>query len=159
MKTRQFSLVAAAAAIPVAASALAGVATAVPPGAVGPLPLTTREVSELTGFSAPSGNIGCYIDPDYVRCDIRERDWSPPPKPASCSDMTGWGQGLQLDVGKSADFVCAGDTALTSGGPLAYGDKIVSGSIECTSTPDGITCWDFVYGGEFSISRQGYHLA
>ncbi|WP_206428541.1 hypothetical protein [Mycolicibacterium stellerae] len=159
MKTRQFSLLAVAVAVPLAMSALAGVAAAAPPGAIEPLLLTTREVSELTAFSSPSGNIGCYIDPDSVRCDIRERDWAPPPKPASCPEMTGWGQGLQLDAGKSADYVCAGDTALTTGNPLAYGDKIVSGSIECTSTPDGITCWDFVYGGEFSISRQAIHLA
>lgn len=157
MKRRQQSLAAVVAAIPAAASALAGVAVAAPPGAVGPFPLTTREVSELTGFTSPSGNIGCYIDPEYVRCDIRERDWSPPPRPASCP--VDWGQGLKLKVGEPADFVCAGDTALMSGSPLAYGDKIVSGSIECTSTPDGITCWDFVYGGEFSIARQAYHLA
>jgi hypothetical protein len=157
MKSGQFSLAAGAAAIPVAVSALAGIATAAPPGGLEPVPLTTREVSELTGFTSPSGNIGCYIDPDYVRCDIRERDWSPPPAPADCP--VDWGQGLQLHVGTPGDFVCAGDTALGSGSPLAYGDKIVSGSIECTSTPDGITCWDFVYGGEFSIARQAYHLA
>jgi hypothetical protein len=159
MKMGQFSLLAAAAAIPVAASTLVGVAMAAPPGAVEPLPLTTREVSELTAFSSPSGNIGCYIDPGYARCDIRERNWAAPSKPASCPEMTGWGQGLQLDAGRSADFVCAGDTALTSGNPLAYGDKIVAGPIECTSTPAGITCWDFVHGGEFSISRQDFHLA
>jgi hypothetical protein len=41
---------------------------------------------------------------------------------------------------------------------LAYGDGIVSGSPECTSTPDGITGWNVVYDGEFSISRQTYHL-
>jgi hypothetical protein len=116
-------------------------------------------VSELTGFTSLSGNIGCYIDPNSVRCDIRERDWSPPPKPASCPEMTGWGQGLQLDVGKPANFVCAGDTALGAGTPLAFGDNIMAGSIECTSSPDGITCWDLVYGGEFSIARQDYHLA
>ena len=68
------------------------------------------------------------------------------------------GQGLQLDVGRPAGFVCAGDTALTSGSPLAYGDKIVSGSIECTSSPGGISCWDFVYGGSFDISREGYNI-
>ncbi len=157
MKTRRCSLAAVVAAIPVAASASAGVAVAALPGAVGPLPLTTREVSELTGFTSPSGNIGCYIDPDYVRCDIRERDWSPPLRPASCP--VDWGQGIYLEAGTPADFVCAGDTALSSGNPLAYGDKIVAGSIECSSTPDGITCWDFVYGGEFSIARQAYHLA
>lgn len=55
--------------------------------------------------------------------------------------------------------MCAGDSALTSGNPLAFGDTIVARSIECFSTPDGITCWDFVYGGEFSIARQAYHLA
>ncbi len=98
MKTRQHSLAAVLAAIPVAASALAGVAVAAPPGAVGPLPLTTREVYELTAFTSPSGNIGCYIDPDYVRCDIRERDWSPPPRPVSCPvDL---GQGLQLETAR-----------------------------------------------------------
>jgi hypothetical protein len=57
MVTRQFSLVGAVAAIPVAMSALAGVATAAPPGAVEPVPLTTREVSELTSFS--SGTRSC----------------------------------------------------------------------------------------------------
>ena len=41
---------------------------------------------------------------------------------------------------------------------IADGDKIVSGSIECTSTEDGMSCWDFVYGGSFDISREGYHL-
>ena len=157
MRMRQCSLPTVVAAIPVAASALASVAVAAPPGAVGPLPLTTREVSEVTGFTSPSGDIGCYIHPDYVRCDIRERDWSPPLRSASCP--VEWGQGIYLEAGTPADFVCAGDTALMSAGPLAYGDTIVAGSIECTSTPDGITCWDFVYGGEFSIARQAYHLA
>ena len=93
-----------------------------------------------------------------VRCDIRDRAWAPPPKPTSCPENTGWGQGLTLDVGEPARFVCAGDTALTTENPLAYGDKIVAGSIECSSEPSGITCWDFQYGGEFSISREGYHL-
>lgn len=158
MPTRQFSLVALAAAFTVAASALAGVARAAPPGAVDPLPLTTREVSELTSFSSPSGNIGCYIEPTHVRCDIAERNWSPPSKPTSCPPVVSWGQGLELNVGRPAGFVCAGDTALTDGAPLAYGDKIVSGSIECTSLSAGISCWDFVYGGEFTISRESYDI-
>jgi len=36
---------------------------------------------------------------------------------------------------------------------------IVAGSIECTSLPEGMRCWDFQYGGEFTISREGYQLA
>ena len=142
-------------AMTVASGFFAGAAAAAP-ASDGPLPLSTREVSELTGVTSPSGNIGCYIDTTYARCDIRDRTWSPPPRSASCPDYTDWGQGVQLHVGSPAGFVCAGDTALMSGDPLPYGDKIVAGSIECTSTPDGISCWDFVYGGEFAISRDSY---
>lgn len=158
MLMRQFSLVALVAAIPVAVSVSGAVATAAPPGAIDPLPLTTREVSELTSFSSPSGNIGCDISPTHVRCDIAERNWSPPPKAASCPPVVGWGQGLELNVGEPAKVVCAGDTALVGASPLAYGDKIVSGSIECTSTPGGMSCWDFVYGGSFMISRESYDI-
>ncbi|MDG5486775.1 hypothetical protein [Mycolicibacterium gadium] len=154
---RQTGFAALAAAAPLAGTLVAGAATA-HPGASGHLPVETFTVTELTPFTSPSGNIGCYIDPSTVRCDIQERDWSPPPKPASCDENVGWGQGLTLNVGEPATFVCAGDTALTTGNPLAFGDKIVAGSIECSSAPSGITCWDFQYGGEFSLSREAYHL-
>jgi hypothetical protein len=158
MQMRQFSLAAVAVALSALSNLLMGVASAAPPGTIDPLPLTTREVSELTSFSSPSGNIGCYIEPTNVRCDIAERNWSPPPKATSCPEMVSWGQGLQLSVGQPAGFVCAGDTALTNGNPLAYGDKIVSGSIECTSNVDGISCWDSVHGGSFDLSRDGYDV-
>jgi hypothetical protein len=158
MSKRQFSLATVAGALPLAVILSTGIAIAAPPGTIGPVPLTTREVAELTSFSSPSGNIGCYIEPTNVRCDIAERNWSPPSKPTSCPEVVSWGQGLELTVGRPAGFVCAGDTALTNGSPLAYGDKIVSGSIECTSLPDGISCWDFVYGGEFTISRENYDI-
>lgn len=156
--TRPVVLAALAAAAPAVATLVAGSATAAP-GSLRNLPLETFEVSELTAFNSPSGNIGCYIDPSTVRCDIRERDWSPPPKPASCNENVEYGQGLMLNVGEPARFVCAGDTALTTGNTLGFGDKIVAGSIECSSAPSGITCWDFQYGGEFSISREAYHLS
>jgi hypothetical protein len=76
---------------------------------------TNREVRELTGFRPPSGNIGCYIEPGYVRCDIRDRAWSPPPRPADCPDMADYGQGIALRAGVGASFVCAGDAALNDG--------------------------------------------
>lgn len=156
--TRPVVLAALAAAAPAVATLVAGAATATP-GSLGNLPLETFEVSELTPFNSPSGNIGCYIDPSTVRCDIRERDWSPPPRPASCNKNVDYGQGLTLNVGEPGRFVCAGDTALTTGHTLGFGDEIVAGSIECSSAPSGITCWDFQYGGEFSISREAYHLS
>jgi hypothetical protein len=65
---------------------------------------------EFTGFSSPSGNVGCFIEVDYVRCDIGEADWSPPPRPADCE--FDYGQGIALERGGRAEFVGAGDTSL-----------------------------------------------
>ena len=61
-------------------------------------PLTTREVSELTGFTCPHDR----------------------------------GEGIELNVGQACG---------------------------CSSTEDGITCWDFGDDGQFSISGQAYHLS
>ena len=68
-----------------------------------------REVYELSGFISPTGNVACMIDADWARCDIIDRDWSPPPRPADCE--FDYGQGISLAPGESAQFVCAGDTA------------------------------------------------
>src|SRR5690606_32754162 len=62
-------------------------------GEEGPPPVD-REVTELTGFTSPSGNIGCYIDRMSVRCDVGERDWQPPKAPKSCK--LDYGQGIEL---------------------------------------------------------------
>ena len=56
-----------------AAVAVAAALCAAPAGAEG-----------LVGFTSPSGNIGCFIDVDYVRCDIAQRSWTPPARPADC---------------------------------------------------------------------------
>jgi hypothetical protein len=41
--------------------------------------------SAATFFHSPSGNIRCVIDRTaFTRCDITNRNWSPPPKPRSC---------------------------------------------------------------------------
>jgi len=115
-----------------------------------------RTVTELTGFSSPDGNVGCYIDPEAVRCDIEQRDWEPPAAPASCE--LDYGQGIRLDGGGKPAFVCAGDTALRGGGPLAPGETIRSGRLSCTAQPTGVDC---VYGeGEhgFLISKERYEL-
>ena len=65
--------------------------------------------TDLVGFTSPSGNVGCIVDSAYVRCDISERDWTPPPRPADCE--FDYGQGISLSGGETAAFVCAGDTA------------------------------------------------
>jgi uncharacterized protein DUF6636 len=110
-----------------------------------------------TGFQSPSGNIGCFIGKSGVRCDIRARDWSPPPKPASC-DLD-WGQGVAVDKrDRKAYWVCAGDTTLGAGDALDYGRSIGAGLLICESEESGMTCRDTETGRGFTISKQAYEI-
>ncbi|MGN7779030.1 DUF6636 domain-containing protein [Mycolicibacterium sp. 22603] len=111
---------------------------------------------DLAHFRSPSGNVGCVLDVDYVRCDISERDWAPSARPADCE--FDYGQGLQMAVGEPAAFVCAGDTTL--GGPdvLGYGQTITRGALSCTSTESAMSCRERDGGHGFSISRQVYQV-
>jgi hypothetical protein len=113
-------------------------------------------VTELTGFTSPTGNIGCYIDQRSVRCDIGDRDWSPPKAPNSCK--LDYGQGIELRAGGTAAFVCAGDTALGGGEVLDYGSSIGAGLLVCGSEESGMTCRDSETGRGFTISKQSYEI-
>ena len=123
--------------------------------AVGPAP-ADREVTELTGFLSPTGNVACMIDADLARCDIIDRDWSPPPQPTDCE--FDYGHGISLAPGQQAQFVCAGDTAFGPDEVLPYGDSITAGALRCESAQSWITCRDVRSGHGFSISRQAYRL-
>jgi hypothetical protein len=113
-------------------------------------------VKKLTGFSSPSGNIGCYIDRTTVRCDIQDRDWEPPKAPADC--QLDYGQGIELPAGGAPQFVCAGDTALGAGKPLEYGQSIGAGLLRCESLETGMTCTDAESGRSFTLSKESYDL-
>jgi hypothetical protein len=122
---------------------------------VGPAP-TDRKVNELTGLLAPSGNVSCMIDADWARCDIIDRDWTPPPRPADCE--LDYGQGISLAPGEQAQFVCAGDTAFGADEVLPYGESLTAGVLRCESAESGITCRDVQTGHGFSLSREAYRL-
>ena len=110
-------------------------------------------LQSFTGFQSPSGNIGCVIGRrGGVRCDIRNRDWSPPPKPASC--QLDWGFGLTVERRGRGRFVCAGDTTLGQGRRLAYGDTIRRGRFRCESTRRGMRCVNRFTGHGFTLSRE-----
>ena len=111
---------------------------------------------DLAHFRSPSGNVGCVLDVDYVRCDISERDWSPPVQPADCE--FDYGQGLQMGVGEPATFVCAGDTTLGGTDVLGYAQTITRGALSCTSTESALSCRVSDGGHGFSISRQVYQV-
>jgi hypothetical protein len=115
-----------------------------------------REVYELSGFVSPTGNVSCMIDADWARCDIIDRDWSPPPRPADCE--FDYGQGISLAPGEPAQFVCAGDTAFGADEVLPYGDSITADVLRCESAEAGITCRDAQASHGFSISQQAYEL-
>jgi hypothetical protein len=122
----------------------------------GEAPGATREVDELTGFASPTGNIGCYIEPAQVRCDIAERDWEPPKPPKSCE--LDYGQGVELIAGGEAKLVCAGDTALNEDSVLAYGESIAAGLLRCESSEAAMTCRDIETGRGFSLARERYEI-
>jgi hypothetical protein len=120
-------------------------------------PTTEPEaLTGLMGFTSPSGNVGCYLDPSAARCDISERDWPSPPRPADCE--FDYGQGINLAAGAAPNFVCAGDTALGGGNPLGYGQSVSAGPLRCDSAETGITCIDSMTKHGFAIARERYQL-
>ncbi len=119
-------------------------------------PVAGAEPGDLVTFISPTGNVGCILDTDYARCDIVDREWNPPPRPADCE--FDYGQGIGIAPGEKAAFVCAGDTALGGEKALAYGQSITRGQLRCDSSENGISCRDAGTGHGFSIARQVYQL-
>ncbi|HYN92197.1 MAG TPA: DUF6636 domain-containing protein [Thermoleophilaceae bacterium] len=108
--------------------------------------------SAATFFHSPSSNIRCVIDrTSLTRCDITERDWSPPPKPRGCPGD--WGNGVEVGLRGRGRFTCAGD-AVPGGRSLAYGDSIRRGRFECFSRRAGMRCVNHRNGHGFAVSRE-----
>jgi hypothetical protein len=111
----------------------------------------------LATFKSPSGNIGCTIIGGGARCDIRQRSWSPPPRPASCPNEVDFGQGLNVGRHGRGRLVCAGDTAMDPRAPaLRYGTDTLVGRFRCASRTSGMTCTNIRTRHGFFISIQRY---
>jgi hypothetical protein len=122
-------------------------------------PVAAGVTVHLTTFRTPSSNIGCVLLGGIARCDIRQRSWSPPPRPAACTTIVDFGQGLALGRSGAARFVCAGDTALDPrAAVLAYGNTSRVGPYSCTSRVSGMTCRNLASGHGYFISRQRYAI-
>jgi hypothetical protein len=114
----------------------------------------SEEVGKLIKFQTPSKNIGCIADGTFLRCDIVNRSWNPPEKPADCT--LDYGQGVEIRDGRT-QFVCAGDTALDPTAPvLPYNQAVRSGDIVCVSTNTHLACRDTVTGHGFSLSKDAF---
>jgi len=129
--------------------------TALCAGLLGALMLAPM-ASAAKYFHSPSGNIGCGVSKQGARCDIREKDWRPPPKPSWCD--VDWGGGVQVGRRKRASFVCAGDTVLGGDRTLAYGTSIRRGRFECFSRRTGMRCVNHRTHHGFKLSRQDVSL-
>ena len=105
-------------------------------------------------FHSPSGNIGCGVSKQGARCDIREKDWSAPPRPRSCN--LDWGYGLTLGTRGKGRFFCGGDSLLGIGTRLGYGKSTRRGRFKCVSRVDGVKCKNVRNGHGFFISRERY---
>jgi uncharacterized protein DUF6636 len=120
---------------------------------------TATATVHLATFRSPSGNIGCMIVSGTARCDIKQRTWSPPPRPASCPNIVDFGQGVELDGSSPGRLVCAGDTALDPAAvSLPYGTDTVVGAFRCESRTSGMTCVNPTSGHSFFISIGSYRV-
>jgi hypothetical protein len=109
--------------------------------------------SGATSFVSPSGNIGCAVGRDLgARCDIRERTWSPPPKPSWCPGE--WGNGLTVGKRGLGRYTCANDTVFGGSRRLAYGESIRRGRFVCKSMRSGMRCVNSRNGHGFKLSRE-----
>src|SRR4051812_8833992 len=91
--------------------------------ALGAALILPAQANAFSFFQSPSHNIGCSISKGAgVRCDIRPRDFSLPPKPSSCH--FDWGGSVGLNKHGKGHFLCVSDTTLGAGDELAYGDSI-----------------------------------
>jgi hypothetical protein len=107
-------------------------------------------------FATPSRNIGCVMTATFVRCDVRERAWTLPTKPATCA--FDWGYGAVLDSAAAA-LLCGSDTVLGADLPvLSYGQAATAGTMTCLSAQAGVTCLNTANNTGFFVSRETYHL-
>ncbi|CAA9411217.1 MAG: hypothetical protein AVDCRST_MAG66-2051 [uncultured Pseudonocardia sp.] len=136
--------------------------TAAPVSPVVPDGLIDAEVDDRFGtggpvFASPTGNITCSITDVGARCDVDERSWALPPRPAGCTSA--YGTGVVLQPGRPAQLSCTGD-ALTAGGlgVLAYGSAVRSAGMTCTSRETGVRCEDAGSDHGFEVARATYRV-
>lgn len=106
-------------------------------------------------FTLPSKNIGCLVTAESARCDINEKTWKPPAKPADCQQA--WGNALTVTA-QAATLTCAGDTVMGSTEILAYGKAVQVADFVCTSASSGVRCTHAPSGHGFTLARQNYTL-
>jgi hypothetical protein len=131
-------------------------ASAAPSAATPSVVIATVSGDTPSFFITPSKNIGCSMTTSGARCDIGDRSWSAPPKPASCK--LDYGNGVSVSA-SGATVSCAGDTVLNvTTNVLAYGHGISNGQVECVSQSTGVRCEYLATGHGFTLAKEAYTL-
>ncbi len=117
----------------------------------------SANANQLRAFHTADGNIGCEIftgngtNGGGARCDIANRGWRAPQRPASCH--LDYGNGLIVTSRGAAEFTCAGDTILHQGFALLPGGSVEVGPYKCTGLVAAIRCVNRDTRHGFKISR------
>ena len=133
--------------------------TTASPTTPSPSPSTTEAIrypapanaQQLTAFATPSGNISCSFNSTGVSCVINSNDWAAG-NYASCS---GSSHGTLSISGDSAVQSC-GTSGATAATGLTYGQYAANGDYACSSTADGVSCWNTKSGASFALARGGW---
>jgi len=107
-------------------------------------------------FRTPSGNIACRMDAGEVRCDVTDRTWTVPARPAGCAGV--WATGAVVRGSAVGTLTCV-DDGLRSGAPvLGYGEAVRLGTTVCVSRPSGVRCENGATLHGFAVSRTSFDL-
>lgn len=105
---------------------------------------------EMTSFTSPSGNITCTLGDDQVSCTIKEYSFNAN-GPSCSNNSTPFTATVTTQT--SAGGSC--QTAFkASGTTLAYNSSAKHGVFACTSTEEGVTCWNTLNGQGFTVNRH-----
>ena len=106
----------------------------------------------MTRLRAPSGNIRCVLGTDEVTCRIDENRWNG----TAFETCGGRSPGVLTATRRSSGTSCEEGEVGDAPEILAYGSSAVNGHSACTSTEDGMTCWNTVTGRSFALARGGW---
>ena len=113
--------------------------------------------SGITFFVSPSGNIGCAMSKESVRCDVKSHTYQDPKPSADCQDLE-YGDSITLDGDSAATWTCHGDTVFGTDSELPYDASITLGPFRCDSAQAGVTCSNEDSGHSFTLARERYEL-
>jgi len=146
-----------ATAAPTSAAPSRSASTTPTPSRAAVLDLSDRSAYQ---FASPTGNIICQMGPTGVRCDARDKSWTPP-APDGCTQAH---DDLGIDANGRAGVVCATDTIRqpmkgSSIPTLGYGQAARMGDLMCFSQSNGISCSSNLTGDSIFLARERYEIS